>query len=247
MYDSLSISRKPCYDKQTMRIQKYMSEQGIASRREAERLIKAGVVAINGVVVREMGVQIDPAKDTLTLLPAAQRQIQQKTTVVMYKPRDITSSRIKSEGKNVYDLYPKFAKLDIVGRLDKASEGLLMLSDDGVIAKAVTGDKHLMEKEYTISVREETNAGRLKSLEQGIQLEDGPTLPCKTQFLDKHNFRIILREGRKHQIRRMCEHLHLTVTQLKRIRIGPIMIGKLKQGEFRLLTPQEIAQLKSYR
>lgn len=227
-----------------MRIQKYMSERGLASRREAERLIKRGLVSVNGVVVREMGVQIDPAKDTVEVLPFAKKEIAAKKTIVLYKPRGIASSRIRAEGKSVYDLLPKFSGLDIVGRLDKASEGLLMLSDDGVIAKAVTGAAHSVEKEYEVVVREDVNAGRLKMLEPGIELEDGKTLPAKTHFINKHTFRIILREGRKHQIRRMCEFLHLTVVALKRLRIGPVVLGNLKPGEFRALTPQEVAQLK---
>lgn len=227
-----------------MRIQKYLSEQGICSRREAEEFIKRGLVSVNGTVVREMGVQIDPATDTVAVLEFGQREIRRKTTVALYKPRGIASSRMRTEGRTVYDMLPQFEKLDIVGRLDKASEGLLILSDDGVVAKAVTGEAHLIEKEYTVSVREDVNAGRLKSLEPGIELEDGPTLPAKTQLLDKHTFRIILREGRKHQIRRMCEYLHLTVVQLKRIRIGAITLAGLKPGDFRILSPAEVAGLK---
>lgn len=227
-----------------MRIQKYLSEQGIASRRETEALIERGLVSVNGKVVRELGVQIDPLTDTVEVHAQAKRELQAKTTVVLNKPRGIASSRIGSEGKTVYDLFPQFERLDIVGRLDKASEGLLILSDDGVVARAVTGDHHGMEKEYTVSVREETNAGRLKSLEPGIELEDGLTLPCRTQLVDKHTFRIVLREGRKHQIRRMCEYLHLTVVQLKRIRIGPVQLTGLKTGEFRHLSPAEVTALK---
>ena len=227
-----------------MRIQKYMSEQGLASRREAERLIKRGLVSVDGKVVREMGVQIDPAKDTVEILAFAKKEIAAKKTIALYKPRGIASSRVRAEGKSIYDLFPKFSGLDIVGRLDKASEGLLVLSDDGVIAKAVTGAAHVVEKEYEVVVREDVNAGRLKMLEPGIELEDGVTLPAKTQFINKHVFRIVLREGRKHQIRRMCEFLHLTVIALKRLRIGPILLGKLKPGEFRALTPEETSQLK---
>lgn len=227
-----------------MRIQKYLSEQGICSRREAEEFIKRGLVSVNGKVVREMGIQIDPATDTVAVLEFGQREIRRKTTVALYKPRGIASSRMRNEGRTVYDMLPQFEKLDIVGRLDKASEGLLILSDDGVVAKAVTGEAHLIEKEYTVSVREDVNAGRLKSLEPGIELEDGPTLPAKTQLLDKHTFRITLREGRKHQIRRMCEYLHLTVVQLKRIRIGAITLAGLKPGDFRILSPAEVTGLK---
>ncbi len=227
-----------------MRIQKYLSEQGVCSRREAEDLIKRGLIAVNGTVVREMGVQIDPAVDTVTVLPAARREMALKQTVILYKPRGISSSRIRSEGQNVYDLFPQFTGLDVIGRLDKASEGLLMLSNDGVIAKAVTGEAHATEKEYEVTVGEDLNAGRLKKLEPGIELEDGPTLPCVTKLVGPHRFRIILREGRKHQIRRMCEFLHLTVVQLRRLRIGSITLGDLKPGSFRALTEREVASLK---
>lgn len=227
-----------------MRIQKYMSEKGIASRREAERLIMRGLVTLNGKVVREMGVQIDPARDEVALLPAAEKKFAKKTTVVIYKPKDIVSSREKNEGKTIYELFPKFIKLNIVGRLDKSSEGLLMLTDDGVIAKAVTGEAHLIEKEYKVTVQEEINAGRLKIFERGVEIDGAMTLPAKTQWLDKHNFKIILREGRKHQIRRMCEHLRLTVTRLLRLRIGPINLGHMKPGEFRKLSAKEITLLR---
>jgi pseudouridine synthase len=230
-----------------MRIQKYLSQEGICSRREAEELIRRGLISVNGTVMREMGIQVDPAVDKIEVTGKAKQELASKTTLILYKPRDITSSRMRNEGKTVYDLFPQFQKLDIVGRLDRASEGLLMLSNDGAVARAVTGDHHGTEKEYTVSVREETNAGRLKSLEPGIELEDGLTLPCKTQLLDKHTFRIILREGRKHQIRRMCEYLHLTVVQLKRIRIGPIALGNLRSGTWRACTPAEVQALKSSR
>ncbi|MBP6886013.1 MAG: rRNA pseudouridine synthase [Candidatus Pacebacteria bacterium] len=229
----------------TMRIQKYLSEQGVCSRREAEDLIKRGLVALNGVVVREMGVQMNPSTDTVTVLPFGQREIAKKQSIILYKPRGIASSRIASEGKNVYDLFPQFENLDIIGRLDKASEGLLLLSEDGVIAKAVTGDAHAVEKEYEVTVREDVNAGRLKKLEPGITLEDGPTLPCQTKLIGPHRFRIIIREGRKHQIRRMCEFLHLTVVQLRRLRIGPITLGDLKPGAFRALTESQVTTLKA--
>jgi pseudouridine synthase len=235
-----------------MRIQKYLSEQGVASRRKAEELIRRGLVSVNGKVVREMGVQIDPDRDKVAVLPYGEAELGSKIAVMVNKPRGIVSSRIRREGKTIYDLLPQFGKLDIVGRLDKASEGLLLLSNDGVLARAVTGEHHGVEKEYEVIIREETNAGRLKSLEQGIELEDLPagrqvvmTLPCRTEFIGPTKFRIILREGRKHQIRRMCEYLHLTVVSLKRLRIGTLRLAPLKTGEFRELTRDEIASLKA--
>src|SRR3990167_11481359 len=165
-----------------MRIQKYMSEKGIASRREAERLNMLGLVTVNGKVVREMGVQIDPEKDKVALLPAAEKKIAKKMTIVVYKPRDIISSRERHEGKIIFDLLPRFNKLNIIGRLDKSSEGLLMLTDDGVIAKAVTGEAHLVEKEYKVTTQEDVRAERLKVLERGILIDGVITLPAKTEW-----------------------------------------------------------------
>jgi len=227
-----------------MRIQKYLSLEGIASRREAEKLIKDGLVSLNGKVVTMMGVQIDPSKDKVTVRGDIS---QKKTTIIIYKPRGVVSSRIKREGKTIYDILPQFEDLDIIGRLDKESEGLLMLSDDGVIAKAVTGDAHKTEKEYIVSVQGEIIPAKLRKLEKGVVLEDGPTLPCTITNISKRTFNIVIHEGRKHQIRRMCERINLTVTGLKRIRIGPIVLGQLVSGEFRKLSVQETTSLKSPR
>jgi len=119
-----------------------------------------------------------------------------------------------------------------------------MLSDDGVIAKAVTGEAHTIEKEYVVSVRENVIPGKIKTLEGGIVLEDGPTLPCTITNMTRHSFNISLREGRKHQIRRMCDQMNLTVTDLRRIRIGSIVIGTLVSGGYRRLNDEEVAVIK---
>lgn len=227
-----------------MRIQKYLSEQGIASRRQAEALIIAGQVLLNGKVVKELGIQIDPTKDRITLSGGAKNKLSQKETVIINKPPEITSSRKSDEGKTIYDLFPKFNHLDIVGRLDRASEGLLLLSNDGVVAKAITGDEHLTEKEYVVSVRETISPSKIKTMETGIKLDDGMTLPAKAKLMSPNQFSIVLREGRKHQIRRMCDYLQLTVTKLKRVRIGEIKLGNLKHGEFRTLGRSEVESLK---
>lgn len=231
-----------------MRIQKYLSERGICSRREAEDFIRRRLVSVNGKIVTEMGVQIDPARDKVALSGRAVSDIGEKRSVIINKPRGIVSSRIPSEGKTIYDLFPEYLDLDIVGRLDKESEGLLLLSEDGVIAKAVTGDKHITEKEYEVTVREKINRGRMdREFSGGMLLEDGLTLPAKVSFLSNHIVRVIIREGRKHQIRRMCDKLNLTIVKLKRLRIGPVKLGNLKSGESRLLSPEEIEALKKAR
>ncbi len=227
-----------------LRIQKYLSEQGICSRREAEDLIRRGLISVNGQVVREMGVQIDPETDRVELLDRGREVMTEKTTIALHKPRGLVCSRDSSEGETIFDAYPQFLPLNIVGRLDKDSEGLILISNDGAITKAVTGDRHVTEKEYEVTVREDIPSNMKRLFEAGIELEDGPTLPAKVRLISPHTFVIVIREGRKHQIRRMCEFMRLTVTKLKRIRIAHISLSNLRAGEYRVLTKEEVAPLR---
>ena len=228
-----------------MRIQKYLSQQKILSRREAEDYIRKGLITLNGKVVHEMGVQIDPMKDKVGILTAGLKEKAEKITVAVYKPRDIVCSKIGSEGTTVFEVFPKFQELNVVGRLDKESDGLLLLSNDGTVTSAVTGSDHLIEKEYEVSVRETINRGKANKLERGVKLEDGMTLPAKVEIIAPHKFVIVLKEGRKHQVRRMAAAVNLTVTGLKRLRIGNIFLGKLKPGMSRVLESKEIQELKN--
>ena len=230
-----------------MRIQKYISEQGICSRREAEAYMLQGLVWVNGTVVKELSTQIDPTKDKVELDPKLAKLQQAKTTIVINKPRGYVSSPFKNEGKPIFELLPpKYKQLNIVGRLDKESEGLLLLSNDGSITALVTGDDHRMEKEYEVHVRERVTTTKLKNMAAGIELpEDGLTLPARTRRMTDTAFRITLREGRNHQIRRMCEAMHLTVGSLKRLRIGSLLLENLPSGGYRVLSPEEIITLKA--
>ncbi|MDI6717784.1 MAG: pseudouridine synthase [Patescibacteria group bacterium] len=227
-----------------MRIQKYLSQKRILSRRETEDCIRKGLIAVNGKIVRELGVQIDPAKDRVEILSAGRSESNKKITIAINKPKGIVSSKNKSEGITVFEFFPQFKNLNAVGRLDKDSEGLLLLSNDGVVTSAVTGTGHKIEKEYVVSVRGKISPGKIKKMENGIKLEEGITLPAKVRLLNPRTFIIILREGRKHQIRRMANALYLTITKLKRIRIGNIHLGDIAVGEFRPLTKIETEKLK---
>ncbi len=228
-----------------MRIQKYLSERKILSRREAESYIKRGLITLNGEVVRELGIQIDPKKDKIAVLPAGLKEASNKITVAVYKPRGVASSKIKEESPTVFDVFPEFKKLNVVGRLDKDSEGLLLLSNNGVVTRIVTGNDRLIEKEYEVLVHENVTPGKAKKMESGIMLSDGMTLPAKVRILRPDKFSIILKEGRKHQIRRMTSALGLTIRSLRRVRIGGIYLGSLKPGESRVLNSAEIKKLES--
>ena len=231
-----------------MRIQKYLSEQGVLSRREAEKYIQEGRIKLNGSVVREMGVQMDPEKDLIevTGLDLHERKVR-KMTVVVYKPRGVTSSKNRAEGKTVFETFPKFKDLNAVGRLDKESEGLLLLSNDGVITAAVTGENHSVEKEYEVTVREEVRNWHLEKMTSGIMLDGKKTKKAKAELRSPHTFRIILTEGRTHQIRRMADAVHLTIQKLTRIRIHTITIASLRGEKSRTLTEKEVLDFKKIR
>lgn len=225
-----------------MYVQKYLVEKAICSRKEAEAFLRAGLIFVNGKRA-EPGVPLSPA-DTVTLAPAAQKKLDQKVTIAIYKPRGIVCSNVEEEGKTVFDIFPQFSHLNMVGRLDKESEGLLLLSNDGLITKRVTGDTHEVEKEYEVQVQEYVSNTILTPMAEGVMLSDGQTLPAKIHATSKHSFRITLREGRNRQIRRMCGAINLTVNSLKRFRIGELTLGTLKPGNFRKLTPEEIKKLR---
>lgn len=227
-----------------MRIQKYFSQNKIMSRREAEDYIRRGLISVNGKVVREMGVQIDPEKDKIKVLTADKSPVSQKITVAVYKPRGIVCSKNNKEGRTIFELFPQFAKLNAVGRLDKDSEGLIFLSNDGVITSAITGSEHKIEKEYEVGVQETVKQNNIKKMETGIELDDGMTLPAKAKILSPRGFKIILKEGRKHQIRRMCSALNLTVVKLKRVRVGNIFLKGIPLGGYRQLSQEEAEKLK---
>ena len=145
-----------------MRIQKYLSQEGICSRREAEKLMLEGKVLVNGKIVRELGTQIDPTKDVVKVESSKSESGKGKITVIVNKPRGIVCSKSSEEGETIFELLPQCKDLNIVGRLDKTSEGLLMLTNDGVVARRVTGEEHSMEKEYEVDVREKVNPSKLK-------------------------------------------------------------------------------------
>ncbi|MEK7582097.1 MAG: pseudouridine synthase [Patescibacteria group bacterium] len=226
-----------------MRVQKYLSEQGLLSRREAEAYIRAGKILINDKIAL-IGAKIDPAKDNVKIVGGADNQFAGKKTVIINKPRGIVSSRVKSEGKTVYDLFPQYENLHITGRLDKESEGILLLTNDGVLAKKITGAEHEIEKEYRVSVRENVQDSQLRAMGEGLRLRDGMTLPAKTRRISRREFFLVLKEGRNHQIRRMADKVRLTIVRLVRTRIGTIILGKIKEGTARELNQKEVLSLK---
>ncbi len=232
-----------------MRIQKYLSQIGVMSRREAEAAMREGRIRVNGQNVPPTGILIDPENDKVEVLPAAgtveKQAAQTKITVAVYKPRGVVCSMNPAEGETVFEAFPQYKNLHIVGRLDKESEGLLLFSNDRVITSAVTGSDHLVPKEYIVTVREKILPSHIRKMAEGIVLDGQKTLPAEAGILGDHKFSLIIREGRNHQIRRMTDFLRLTIERLVRVRIGNITLKGLGPGASRTLTSQEIAALKN--
>jgi len=226
-----------------LRIEKYLSEQGIMSRREAKKYLLEGLITVNGKLP-QAGDKINPEIDILEYHPKIKKSLSEKITVAVYKPRGVVSSKDTDKGKNIFSSFPQFSELNTVGRLDKESEGLILLSNDGMITKAITGKDHLVEKEYFVTVRENFLPWMAKKMSDGMKLDDGWTLPAKATRFDEHSFKIILKEGRKHQIRRMANECKLTINSLKRIRVHTITIDGMMPGNFRKLSLQEIESIK---
>ncbi|MER3455060.1 MAG: pseudouridine synthase [Acidimicrobiia bacterium] len=234
-----------------VRLQKILAGAGIASRRKCEELIAAGRVAVNGRVAR-LGDKADPEKDEITVDGEPVPLSQKRVYILLNKPAGtITSVKDEHATKTVLDLLPHDLtnryRLFPVGRLDKDSEGLLILTNDGELAHRLTHPSSKLHKTYVVAVSGSLVPGAFGKLRRGIELEDGRTLPAKVRQLDKVGGRRILRititEGRKRQIRRMIAAVGGRVEALVRTAIGPLRDRKLSSGQWRYLTPAEVHQL----
>ena len=223
------------------RLEKYMAHKGISSRREAKALIISGAVLVNGDIVTEPGFGIDTEKDVVTL---KQEKIPEKETVLLYKPRGVETSATSPGALDIITAFPKLAHLSPIGRLDKESEGLILLSNDGTLARALTAENAHVEKEYLVSVRELVKPEDVLLMSTGIMLDDKMTKPAIVRQNGRNAFTIILKEGRKHQIRRMCDACRLTVESLVRIRIGHLSLGKMKTGSIKPVPLRDVERLK---
>ncbi len=234
------------------RLQKYLSECSVASRRKSEELIKAGKVKVNGRVA-QLGDKVDPKKDTVTVNGKKVVAVKQKYYVMLNKPRGYVTTMSDELGRKcVAELVQDVgAQVYPVGRLDKDSEGMLLLTNDGDFANAVMHPRKHIPKTYRVTVRSNINDEQVAKLEGGIDIEgDGrETLPATVRIIEKNAersvFEIIIHEGRNRQIRKMCEQVSLDVIRLKRNAIGSVKLGMLKVGKWRELTEDEVHRLQS--
>jgi len=244
------------YDEaEPQRVNRWLAQSGVCSRREAEALIADGLVTIDGQPVADPGRKIEPGQ-TLVLADKAQAQLGSALTVMVHKPVGVVSSqpepgqtpavRLLTAEALVGDspLIPTLEnRLAPVGRLDMESRGLLILSEDGVVAKAVIGPESELEKEYLVRVEGVVTDRKVKTLRWGMQLDRRQLKPARVKVEEPGLLRFVLKEGRNRQIRRMCEQIDLEVVDLFRIRVGPVLLGDLPEGSWRVLSAEERAAL----
>jgi len=232
-----------------VRINKWLGQSGVCSRREADGLIAGGLVSVDGETVRDAGRKLEPGQ-TLTLNDRAEAALAQGQTIVLHKPigyvsgqpepgkvpaaRLLTLANREGDGEP-----PGRAVLPPIGRLDEDSRGLLLLSSDGVVAKAVIGPQSELDKEYLVEVSGPVTEARLSRLRHGLELDGRRLKPARVTQVEPQRLRFILMEGRNRQIRRMCDLVGLEVVDLWRIRIGPLKLGDLPEGRWRALSEAE--------
>ena len=227
------------------RLQKLLARAGVASRRAAEDLIRAGRVSVNGRIVTELGSQADSERDDVRL-DGERIRASQALTLVLHKPMGVVTTLDDPEGRTTvrHLLPPKLGRVFPVGRLDFNSAGLLILTNDGELAARLMHPKHRIARTYRVKVSGRPGSAALGRLRKGIKLEEGVTGPAQvdveTELPTKTWLRITLREGRRREIRRMCEAVGHRVDRLVRVRFGPLELGQLRPGEWRILDEEEI-------
>ncbi len=234
-----------------MRLHRFIAQCGVTSRRKAEDLIREGLVSVNGVTVTEMGVSVDPETDQVEVegKPVA---LPDKRSYLFNKPRGIVTTLSDPRGRpTVAGFFPGDVKgLKPVGRLDMQTEGLMIVTNDGELAALLSHPRHGVEKEYVAQVKGVPESKAIERLRKGVWIEGGRTAPASVDLTGTDPktgtslLTLIIHEGRKHQVRLMCEAVGHPVVHLKRVRIGPFRLKGLSSGEMRKLSQKEVEALR---
>ena len=237
-----------------LRLSKLMAQRGLCSRREADSFIEQGLVLVDGVVVNQLGVKVSPQAD-IRLAARAQQQQRQLVTILLNKPIGYVSAQpepgytpaiklitaANQFGARTQRFKPEHIKgLAVAGRLDIDSQGLLLFTQDGRLAKRIIGEQSGIEKEYIVRVVGGLPDEKLALLRHGLALDGRPLKPAQVEWINREQLRFVLTEGRKRQIRRMCELVGLKIVGLKRVRIGNIRLANLPEGKWRFLLSDEL-------
>jgi 23S rRNA pseudouridine2605 synthase len=231
----------------TLRINQYISQCGIASRRKAEALVLEGRVSVNGVVAKELSLQVSET-DIVLLDGQKVSAVKRHTTIAFHKPPGVICTAADPQGrKTIYDCLPSgFSSLKYVGRLDLQSRGLVLLSDDGELVYRLTHPKHQIERSYLVWISRELSRHAIESLLAGIDIGDGEIGQAKEVFLDDGFFELVLTEGKNREIRKMLHALHYHIEDLKRVRFANIELGNLAVGDYREIKGVELKELVGF-
>lgn len=237
-----------------LRLSKLLAHKGLCSRREADDFISRGLVLVDGLPVTTLGIKVFPNQQ-VALAPEAVGEQRLLATILLNKPVGYVSGQPEPGYRPAVELITPerrmpntpgpavtretFVGLAPAGRLDIDSTGLLVFTQDGRLARHLTGDQGEIEKEYLVRVEGTLEDKALALLQHGLELDGRPLRPARVEWINREQLRFVIREGRKRQIRRMCDLIGLKVVGLKRVRIGQVMLGKLGEGEWRYLRPGE--------
>ncbi|MGN0397557.1 MAG: pseudouridine synthase [Candidatus Fimimorpha sp.] len=227
-----------------IRLNKYLSERGVCSRREADRLAEAGKITVNGNKAF-VGMKVLPTDEIIVDGKAVEHRQKKRVLLAVNKPKGIvcTTARFKGE-KNIVDMIQYPIRVYPIGRLDKDSEGLILMTNDGEIVNAISRSRNNHEKEYVVTVNKPVTEKFLDEMRNGVKILDTVTKPCICKRTGAREFHIILTQGLNRQIRRMCEACGYRVEELKRIRIMNIQLGNIPLGHFRNVSETEQKQLE---
>lgn len=264
MSKSNTLNREPNGDATLTtkeRLQKVLASYGIASRRACEEMIRARRVQVNGRIVTEQGVKVDPGVDDIRVDDVPLPKKKPLTYILLNKPVGVFSTASDEKGRRtVVDLVPPTVRVYPVGRLDADSEGLILLTNDGELTNHLTHPRYGHKREYRVLVIGRPEEELLQKIRRGMILEEGPTGPAVAEIVGPKGcerdrlptpergttwLKIVIGEGRKHQVRRMCEIIGHPVLRLIRVGMGPLRLGDLPVGQYRYLTPEEIAALRA--
>lgn len=233
------------------RLQKFIAEAGIASRRKAEELILAGRVSVNGNVVRELGVKVDGQKDSVSVDGKEIKRSEKLVYIMLNKPEGfVTTVKDQFNRPTVVDLLKGVnERVFPIGRLDYETSGMLILTNDGDLTYKLTHPKHDIAKTYIAKLYGTPDFNDVKKFKYGVTIDGKKTAPAKLEVVESterfSTCRIVIYEGRNRQVRKMCSEIKHPVASLKRVGTGELMLGELEKGKYRFLTPKEVKYLKS--
>lgn len=237
---------------ENIRLQKFLAEEGIASRRKCEEFIKQGKVKVNGITITELGTKINPKKDKVEFLGRTinQKENKEYTYILLNKPIDyVTTAKDQFDRKTVLDLVKTNKRLVPVGRLDMYTSGALILTDDGDFVYKVTHPKHEIRKTYTVTLMGIPTDEEIETLRNGVDIGDFVTSKAKVRIIktdyekNRSRLEIVIHEGKNKEVRRMCEAIDKKVLALHRTKIGNISVKDLEMGTWRYLRPREVTEI----